>query len=111
MDARLPAHVEISGIIRAVEADGGFAMVLSKGERDAGVILIITRERDKNARLWERMPQLDGSRTFICSKEEDIENPSEFSDYCARRTTQDPDTWLLELEVANPERFIPEVNT
>ncbi|HCY03766.1 MAG TPA: DUF1491 domain-containing protein, partial [Erythrobacter sp.] len=27
MDARLPAHVEVSGLIRAVESAGGFAMV------------------------------------------------------------------------------------
>ncbi|WP_379553047.1 DUF1491 family protein [Qipengyuania sp. DGS5-3] len=111
MDARLPAHVEISGLIRAVQGAGGFAMVVSKGERDAGVILILTQERDKNARLWERMPQLDGTRAFVCTREEDPENKQEFSEYLDRRTTQDPDTWLVELEVANPERFVPGLDT
>jgi len=107
MDARLPAHIEVSGLIRAVQGAGGFAMVVSKGERDAGVILILTQERDKNARLWERMPQLDGTRAFECTREEDPENKQEFSEYLTRRTTQDPDTWLVELEVANAERFVP----
>ena len=105
MNGRLPAHVEISGLIRAVEGAGGFATVISKGERDAGSLLILSSERDKNARLWERMPQMDGSRAFTCTREEDTDNPSEFSEYLARRMGQDPDSWVVELDVANPERF------
>ena len=38
LDARLPAHLEVSGLLRAVEGAGGFAMVLHKGEREAGTI-------------------------------------------------------------------------
>lgn len=106
MEARLPAHVEIAGLIRAVESGGGFATVISRGERDAGVILILTRGRGQNARMWERMPQLDGSRSFTCTREEDPENKGEFADYIARRGGQDPDCWVVELDVANPERFI-----
>lgn len=108
---RLPAHIEISGLIRSVEAAGGFAAVLSTGERDAGVILILTTERDKNARLWERMPQLDGSRIFTCTREEDAEKKQEFSDYLMRRAEQDPDAWLVEIEISNPERFIESMVT
>ncbi|MEN8858992.1 MAG: DUF1491 domain-containing protein, partial [Qipengyuania flava] len=33
MDARLPAHIEVSGLIRAVESEGGFGVVLQKGEK------------------------------------------------------------------------------
>ena len=60
MDARLPAHLEVSGIIRSVQAQGGFATVLAKGERDAGTILILTLEKGENGSLYERMPQLGG---------------------------------------------------
>ena len=105
-DERLPTHLLVAGLIRSVEAAGGFGMVVSKGERDAGVLLIMTQERDKNARLWERMPQLDGTRIFTCTREEDPENRAEFTKYLLNRTTQDPDCWVLELEISNPERFI-----
>ncbi len=67
MDARLPAHVEVSGLIRAVEGAGGFGMVLQKGEKDAGTLLVLTTQSGGNTRLWERMPQLDGSRAFVCT--------------------------------------------
>lgn len=106
MEARLPAHLEIAGIIRSVQAAGGFATVIEKGERDAGTILILTIERGENARLWERMPQLDGSRTFAVTKVQDIENPDEMDEYLARRRRQDSDIWILELDIADPERFI-----
>lgn len=107
-DSRLPAHLEVAGLIRATEAAGGFATVLQRGERDAGVILILTTERGENARLWERMPRLDGLRTFEPVKAEDIENKSEFSEYLARRTSRDRDSWLVELDVADAERLIAE---
>lgn len=106
MDQRLPAHLEISGLIRAVGAAGGFATVIEKGERDAGTILAICCENGTNARLYERMPQLDGSRKWTASKIEDVENPEEFSEYYGRRKRQDADLWVIELDIANGERFI-----
>ena len=106
MDERLPAHLEVSGLIRAVEAAGGFATVLAKGERDAGTLLIICCESDTNVRLYERMPQLDGTRKWVLSKVQDTENPLDFFEYWQRRRRQDSDLWVVELDIANGERFI-----
>lgn len=106
MDARLPAHLEASGLIRAVEAAGGFAAVVQRGERDAGVLLVITRDRSADVRLWERMPHLDGSRPFTITKVENPENKAEFSEYIERRRSSDPDCWVIELDIARAERFI-----
>lgn len=106
MSDRLPAHLEISGLIRAVQAEGGFGMVIAKGERDAGTILVICCENGTNSRLYERMPQLDGTRNWVLSKTQDVENPYEFSEYCDRRKRQDSDLWIVELDIANGERFI-----
>lgn len=106
MDERLPAHIEVNGLIRAVQAAGGFATVLAKGERDAGTILIVTLQNGTNARLYERMPQLDGSRKFVLTREQDAEKPQEFNDYIAKRSAQDSDLWIVELDVADAERFV-----
>jgi hypothetical protein len=105
-DDRLPAHVEVGGLIRAVQAAGGFGMVIAKGERDAGTLLVICCENGTNARLFERMPQLDGTRKWTLTKSQNAENPHEFTEYCDRRKRQDPDTWIVELDIANGERFI-----
>ncbi len=106
METRLPAHIEVSALIRLVEAEGGFGMVIKKGEREAGTILVVLVENGANSRLYERMPQLDGNRIWHCSKTQDHENTEEFSGYLKRRADQDPDVWIVELDIANGERFI-----
>jgi len=106
MESRLPAHVEVSALIRQVEAEGGFATVVKKGQREAGTILVILTEKGGNARVFERMPQLDGNRIWHCAKHEDTEKPQEFSEYLQRRASQDADLWILELDIVNGERFI-----
>jgi len=106
MDQRLPAHLEVSGLIRAAEAAGGFATVIEKGERDAGTILVICCAKGEEARLFERMPQLDGSRKWILAKEQDTENRIEFWEYCRRRKAQDQDLWIVELDLPGAERLL-----
>ena len=106
MDGRLPAHLEISGLIRAVQAEGGFATVVARGEKDAGSILVLTIENGANAQLYERMPQMDGSRSFTLVKAEDTENKQEFAEYLTKRRMQDPDSWIVELDIADATRFI-----
>jgi len=58
VEPRLPAHLEIAGLIRRVQAEGGFAMILQKGERDAGTILVVSAQIGQNWRVFERMTQL-----------------------------------------------------
>ncbi|WP_017663786.1 DUF1491 family protein [Porphyrobacter sp. AAP82] len=106
MDARLPAHLEAGAIMRLAESEGGFATVLAKGEHDAGTILVVTLCRGREGILFERMPQRDGSRKFLAVKREDPENPQEFSEYLARRRRQDSDMWLIEVDIADRERFV-----
>jgi hypothetical protein len=107
---RLPARLEVSAILRLAESQGGFATVLAKGERDAGTILLVTVYRDEPSRLYERMPALDGSRSFVATKAENPENPADFSEYLARRRRQDPDIWLIEVDIANSERFVAQID-
>ncbi len=106
MEARLPAHVEVSALVRAVNNAGGFATILRKGERDAGTILIATRHRSDSLCLYERMPDLDGNRKWIRTREQAVENEREFSAYLEKRAQQDSDCWIVDLEIAQAERFI-----
>lgn len=106
MDGRLPAHVEVAALLRSTQAEGGFATVIQKGEREAGTILVVLCENGMNGRAYERMPQLDGTRQWHCSKREDTDNKSEFSDYLTRRRKQDRDLWIVELDIPKGERLI-----
>ena len=110
-DSRIPAHLEVAGLIRAVEAAGGFAAVLATGERDAGTILVVCYKRGGGSAAYERMPQADGSRKWTLSRKQDPEKPDGFSEYCRRRHEQDSDLWVVELDIPDAERFIDSSGT
>ena len=104
--SRLPAALEVSGLIRLVEASGGFAMVLRKGEPDSGTLLIVLLDNQGLGQAFERLPQVDGTRRWSISKRQDIENKQDFENYLTRRMAQDPDMWVIELTIADGERLI-----
>lgn len=106
--ARLPTHLEVTGLIRAAQQQGGFATVLRSGERDAGTLAILTTNSGNNTMLWERLPRLDGDRIFELTKKQHSENKGEFEDYLARRMARDPDLWILELDGPEMERLVAE---
>lgn len=106
MDIRLPAHIEVAALLRQTQAEGGFATVIQKGDPDAGTILVVLCVNGADTRLYERMPQLDGTRKWHRTRSEDIENKHEFSEYLSRRASRDSDLWIIELDIANGERLI-----
>ena len=93
-------------MIRLAETHGGTATVLYRGERDAGTVLIVTMRRGRDARLLERMPTMDGHRRFEVTRVQDPEKPRDFDEYLDRRRRQDPDIWVLEVDVDEAERFV-----
>jgi hypothetical protein len=106
VEDRLPAHLEAAALIRRTQAEGGFATVLQKGESVAGTLLLVLCENGTNSRIYERMPQPDGSRSWHRSRVENIENKQDFAGYIARRSEQDRDLWIIELDIAQAERLI-----
>lgn len=106
MDTRIPSHIEVSGLIRQVEMAGGFGMVLQKGEASSGAIMVILMENGQFSRAFERMPQLDGTRSWHCIREEKPNESATFTEFIQKRSLQDPDLWVIELDIANGERFI-----
>lgn len=106
-EARLPAHLEVAGLLRRVQQDGGFATVIARGEADAGTILIVLADRGSPPRAFERMPRADGTRGFALSRTADPADPHAFAEWLDRRHAQDNDLWIIELDVPQGERFIP----
>ncbi|WP_298169861.1 DUF1491 family protein [Novosphingobium sp.] len=113
--ARLPAALEATALIRLAEANGGFGMVLHRGEPDSGTIVIVILNNQgfgqTLARAFERLPRADGTRGWAQSKAQDPENKAEFEDYLKRRVAQDRDLWIVELTIAEGEQLILNLDT
>ena len=106
-EARLPAGLEVSALVRRVQNEGGFATVIAKGHPEAGTLMALTYCNNANFRAWERMPQADGERRWTCVREAENGSDPDWMAWLERRKAQDSDLWIIELDIADGERFIP----
>lgn len=105
MDARLASSVLVGGLIRAAEAEGGFAALLARGDDSAGAVVVILAERGGKPRVMERILQPDGVYKWQDSGGQAADNAEELDKFLTRRRRIDPDAWLLELDIPSIERF------
>ena len=94
MEPRVAAGLLVSALIRRIEAEGGHAMVLARGDATAGAILLMLADRGVPAALLERIPGADGYGWRDSGPAE----ASDRDDYLARRRRSDPDLWIVELD-------------
>jgi hypothetical protein len=106
--ARLKASVEASSLIRRVEADGGFGAVLRKGDPERGALLLVVRSRGRHVACLERMLSADGCYRWAAGGPVEAESDEKLAEFLAKRVRFDEDLWLIELDIAQPERFIAE---
>ncbi len=109
--ARLAAGLLVNALVRRVNAAGGSAMVLAKGDAEAGAILVLTLERGGNPGFFERGIGPDGKPALVRSGPTELTDESAVSDYWQRRRSRDSDLWVVELDIAEAERFAAETLT
>ena len=108
MDERVPAAVEASALMRGVEAGGGFATLLKKGDPERGALLLVVRSRDRHVACLERNLSPSGTYRWEAVGPAESASPAELAEFLKKRIRFDEDSWLIELDVAQPERFIAE---
>ena len=106
-DRRLPAKLEVSGLVRRIESEGGFATVLNTGDADGGALLLIVSSRGRYVACLERILGIGGYEWRHTGPAESS-GSDELRSFLAKRTRFDPDLWVVELDIAEPERFIAE---
>jgi hypothetical protein len=106
--SRLPAHVEVASILRRAAAAGDFAAVVKRGDADRGSLLLLITSRGRHFGCLERILNLDGSYRWDVVGPGDSASSADVSEFVARRARFDEDLWAIELDIAEPERFIAE---
>ena len=107
-DDRLPAAIEATGLMRRVEAQGGHAAVLHKGDPERGTLLLVVTSRGKHVACLERALSLDGKYRWRQVGPAESGSSQDVSEFLAKRQRSDPDLWLIELDIVLAERFIAE---
>lgn len=108
MSARLTSKVLVSALLRRAQAEGGFGAILAKGDSTAGAIMVILAERGRRTAMLERLLEPDGR--YAWRDTGGAVTDEEFGTLVARRRRNDPDLWIVELDVADGDRFAAEMN-
>jgi hypothetical protein len=111
MTTRLSASVEAASLCRRAESEGGFAAILHKGDPKRGTLLLIIRERGQYVTCLERTLVPDGFYAWTRGGPASSAGEGELTDFIKRRARFDEDSWLIELDIALPERFIAETTS
>ncbi len=108
-DERLPAALEAAALVRRVTADGGFAAILKRGDPDRGSLLLVVSSRGMYCACLQRT--LDFTRdSYVWTRvgPERSVGSADSTRFLDQQARFDPDMWQIELDVAEPERFIAE---
>jgi hypothetical protein len=110
-EQRLPSGLEASAIVRRASSQGDFGTVLRKGDPDRGALLLVVSSRGRHVACLERQLGIDGRDLWNSVGPSESDGSTSLADFLARRTRFDTDLWVIELDVAQPERFIAETTS
>jgi hypothetical protein len=105
---RLPARLEATALMRQVESAGGFAAILKRGDPDSGALVLLVVQRSQPHAVIERRMGNDFAYHWTITARADAAHPEKFRESMEKTARFDPDCWLIELDVADAERFIAE---
>ena len=108
MSEQLPARLEATALMRQVQSEGGFATILKHGDDDRGALTLLIAQRGLPKALIERRMGPDFQYRWALIMEADGSDAEKFRESTEKLRRQDPDCWLIELDVADAERFVAE---
>ena len=97
--------------MRRAAASGDFATVLNKGDPDSGALLLLVASRGRHIACLERTLTLDGQYRWRTTGPTESAGSVEIAEFLRKRARFDEDSWTIELDIAEPERFIAETTS
>ena len=84
---------------------------MKKGDPDRGSILLFVSSRGRHVVCLERVLTLEGRYSWQAAGPAESASSADIADFLARRARFDDDLWAVELDIAQPERFIAETTS
>lgn len=105
---RLPSHIEAASILRRVEAAGDFGTMIRKGDPERGALLLLISSRGRHIACLERVLSFDKGYVWHEVGPPESASSADLGAFLDKRARFDEDSWVIELDIAEPERFIAE---
>lgn len=81
---------------------------MRKGDPDRGSLLLLVTSRGRHVACLERTLSFEGIYTWAVTGPGESAGSEELQDFLRKRARFDEDSWVIELDIAEPERFIAE---
>lgn len=97
----------VDALVRRAETGFAAAYVIRRGDEDAGAVLVKVVAADRLARLFVPARDENGERIWQLFRKEAV--PEIDADaYCEKRSDNDPDLWIVEIEDRDGRHFLTE---
>jgi len=106
---RIPSHLLVSGLVRAANACGGYAVLIKRGAEERGGIILICRENDRETHLLELTLDFNDKMLWLPHNSGNQGSTVDLDKYLAKRQAHDEDLWVVELSIADAQRFADEL--
>ncbi len=95
---RLKAGVWVQARVRQCDLDGVPAVIVKRGDPDAGAILIKLNRMEAGCIVYSQFRDMDGATSWVAATgDQPVEEPAA-DDYIERQAGRDRDIWVLEIE-------------
>ncbi len=97
-DDRIPTHIWVEAELRRCSAAAIPAVVVHRGERMGGAVMLKTWQQGVGCRLLSQMRDLDGKLSWYPAHKEDTIPEPDADERVRRAIARDPDLWVIEVE-------------
>jgi hypothetical protein len=97
--------------LRRAQGAGDFATVLRHGDQESGSIILVVSSRGRHITFLERVLSVDGAYSWRSAGPSESASSTEVAEFLGKRARFDEDLWAIELDIAEPERFIAETTS
>ena len=95
---RLTSDVWIMAHVRRCNAEGVSAMVVRRGDDQAGSLILKLNRLDGTCKLLSQATDIDGQLGWLAAFKGETVPEAEADDYIQRTLKRDPDIWVVEIE-------------
>src|ERR1700691_5662145 len=106
MEARLKTDIQVQALIRRCDLAAIGVVVTSRGDPDAGTILLQLHAGERGATVLPQPRRADGTLAWMRATGAAPVAEDAADAYIARQRQYDPDLWVVEIETAVPETVI-----
>ncbi len=97
-EPRLKTKLAVQALIRRAEVAGLSALVLRKGDEDAGAVMLVVDRFAAGSRLYDRARDGDGRLTWTPADGGALLDPEALQSRLDKALRRDPDLWLVTVE-------------